>query len=581
MSPLLLLVGFLAGLLTIVTPCILPVLPAVVASGITAGGRRRATAIAAGLALSFGLSALLSIRLLTALGLPLGLRYDVALVVLYVLAIGFLVPRAGALIERPFARLGLGRAPDSSSRGLVLGASLGLLYLPCAGPIFSAITAVGSRHGSFGLDAIALTAAYSLGIAAPILVLVLLTERMTTAVAWLRGHAVRVRQAGGAMLLASAVAITFGAATSLQTAIPSYTASIEQHLANSGSIRSDLHQIGNPNESAQAKHLQNALRGHTPEPALTPMADQVPSVSAADLPDYGRAPDFADVTRWLNTPGGAPLPLAKLRGKVVLIDFWTYSCINCLRSLPHVAAWYSRYHSDGFEVVGVHTPEFDFEHVPGNVAAAVRRLKIHYPVAIDNGYGTWDAWGNDSWPAEYLIDASGQVRYGSVGEGDYGETEAAIRALLADAGAGRLPGTTAIPDRTPVHRQTPETYLGYERLERYAGTPIARDRRRTYTYASSLSPAHVTYGGAWTVGAQEITAGPGAGLRFDVDAADVYLVMAGRGTVTGTFDGKALPPVHVSGVPVLYTIRDAAEPQHGVLQLAFSPGLEAYAFTFG
>ena len=132
-----------------------------------------------------------------------------------------------------------------------------------------------------------------------------------------------------------------------------------------------------------------------------------------------------------------------------------------------------------------------------------------------------------------------------------------------------------------MHRQTPETYLGYERLERYAGTPIARDRRRTYTYASSLSPAHVTYGGAWTVGAQEITAGPGAGLRFDVDAADVYLVMAGRGTVTGTFDGKALPPVHVSGVPVLYTIRDAAEPQHGVLQLAFSPGLEAYAFTFG
>ena len=581
MSPLLLMIGFLAGLLTIVTPCILPVLPAVIASGITAGGRRRAVAIAAGLALSFGLSALLSIRLLTALGLPLGLRYDVALVVLYVLALGFLVPKAGVLIERPFARLGLGHAPDSSARGLVLGASLGLLYLPCAGPIFSAITAVGARHGAFGFGAIALTAAYSLGIAAPILVLVLLTERMTTAVAWLRAHAVRVRQAGGVMLLASAVAITFGAATSLQTAIPSYTASIEKHLTDNNAIRSDLDEIGNPHESAQAKHLQNALQDEAPEPALTPMADAVPSVSAADLRDYGQAPDFADVTRWLNTPDGAALSLAQLRGKVVLIDFWTYSCINCLRSLPHVEAWYSRYHSDGFEVIGVHTPEFDFEHVPSNVAAATSRLKVRYPVAIDNSYGTWDAWGNSSWPAEYLIDARGHVRYGSIGEGEYGETEAAIRALLTSSGDKRLPGTTAVPDRTPIHQQTPETYLGYERLERYSGTPIARDVPHTYTYAPSLPADHVTYGGSWTVGSEHIKAGPGAGLRFDVNAADVYLVMAGRGTVTATFDGKALPPVHVSGVPVLYTIRDAAEPQHGVLRLSFSTGIKAYAFTFG
>ncbi|HVT65669.1 MAG TPA: cytochrome c biogenesis protein CcdA [Mycobacteriales bacterium] len=581
MSPLLLVIGFLAGLLTIVTPCILPVLPAVVASGITAGGRRRASAIAAGLALSFGLSALLSIRILTALGLPLGLRYDVALVVLYILAIGFLVPRAGDLIERPFARLGAGRAPNSSARGLVLGASLGLLYLPCAGPIFSAITAVGARRGSFGLGAVALTAAYSLGIAAPIFALVLLTERLTTAVAWLRAHAVRVRQAGGAMLLASAVAITFGAATSLQTSIPSYTASIERHLTNSSSITADLNRIGNPHESQQAKHLQEALNGGRPSPALTPMADSVPMVSAADLPSYGLAPGFADVTRWLNTPGGAALSLPQLRGKVVLIDFWTYSCINCLRSLPHVEAWYSRYHADGFEVIGVHTPEFDFEHSPNNVAAAVARLKVQYPVAMDNDYGTWDAWGNNSWPAEYLIDATGRVRYGSVGEGDYGVTEAAIRALLTAAGASHLPATTAIPDRTPMRQSTPESYLGYDRLERYVGTPVAHDVQRTYTYASSLPANHLTYGGAWTVGAQDIQAGPGASLRLQVNATDIYLVMAGTGDVTATLNGKPLPAKHVSGVPTLYTILAGAQPQHGVLQLSFDPGIKAYAFTFG
>jgi cytochrome c biogenesis protein CcdA/thiol-disulfide isomerase/thioredoxin len=580
MNPLLLVVGFLAGLLTIVTPCVLPVLPAVVASGITAGGRRRAVAIAAGLALSFGMSALLSIRILTALGLPLGLRYDVALVVLYVLAIGFLVPRAGEWIERPFARLGLGRAPDSSARGIVLGASLGLLYLPCAGPIFSAISAVGARHGSFGFEAVALTAAYSVGIAAPILALVLLTERLTTAVAWLRAHAVRVRQTGGVMLLASAVAITFGAATSLQTAVPSYTESLERHLTNSSSITADLNAIGHPHESDQAKRLQEALRGK-PSPQLTPMADVVPSITASDLPSYGLAPAFTDVTRWLNTPGGAALTLPQLRGKVVLIDFWTYSCINCLRSLPHVKTWYSRYHSAGLEVIGVHTPEFDFEHVASNVVAAADRLKVRYPVAIDNDYGTWDAWGNNSWPAEYLIDASGRVRYGSVGEGEYGETEGAIRALLTEAGAERLPGTTAVPDRTPVDRRTPETYLGYDRLERYVGTPIRRDVRRTYTYGSSLPTGHVTYGGVWTVEPEDIRAGPGAGLRFNITASNVYLVLAGTGSVSAGFDGKPLPSLHVSGVPTLYPVLTGDQPRNGVLQLAFSPGIRAYAFTFG
>ncbi|HVS68643.1 MAG TPA: cytochrome c biogenesis protein DipZ [Mycobacteriales bacterium] len=583
MNPLLLLIGFLAGLLTIVTPCILPVLPAVVASGITAGGRRRALAIATGLALAFGLSALLSIRILTALGLPLGLRYDLALVVLYLLAIGFLVPRAGELIERPFARLGLGRAPDSSARGLVLGASLGLLYLPCAGPIFSAISAVGAQHGTFGFDAIALTAAYSVGIAAPILVLILLTERLTSAVAWLRAHAVRVRQVGGVMLLASAIAITFGAATTLQTSLPSYTASIERHLTDSTSIRADLDQIGNPHESARAKRLQNALHEPMPSasPSFVPMADQVPTVAAADLPDYGPAPDFARITRWLNTPGGSALRLSQLRGKVVLVDFWTYSCINCLRSLPHVERWYSRYHSDGFEVIGVHTPEFDFEHVASNVAAAVSRLKVRYPVAMDNAYGTWNAWGNDSWPAEYLIDANGNVRYGSIGEGEYGLTEATIRALLTAKGVHHLPPPTSVPDRTPMRAATPETYLGYERLERYSGTPIARNQERTYTYARSLPAGHVTYGGAWTVGPQEILAGPGAGLQININASDVYLVMAGSGTVTATFNGKPLPSQHVSSVPTLYTILSTAQPQDGVLRLSFEPGVKAYDFTFG
>ncbi|HEX3898484.1 MAG TPA: cytochrome c biogenesis protein DipZ [Mycobacteriales bacterium] len=584
MSPLLLLIGFLAGLLTIITPCILPVLPAVIASGVTAGGRKRAFAIATGLALAFGLSALLSIRLLTALGLPLGLRYDLALVVLYLLAVGFLVPKVGLLIERPFARIGLKRAPDSSAGGLLLGASLGLLYLPCAGPIFSAISAVGAQKGSFGFNAVALTIAYSLGIAVPIFGLVILTSRLTKTVAWLRTHAVRVRQAGGVGLLASAVAITFGAATSLQTAIPSYSASIENHLSDSTSIHSDLDHISNPHESAQAKALQNSLRNKptpTPQPTMEPMADQIPTLNANDLPVYGKAPDFADVTHWFNTPDGAALNLAQLKGKVVLVDFWTYSCINCLRSLPHVEAWYSRYHSDGFEVIGVHTPEFDFEHVEGNVASAISRLGVTYPVAMDNDYGTWNAWGNDSWPAEYLIDPSGNVRYGSVGEGDYGRTEAAIRALLTANGVKNLPSTTDVPDKTPMQASTPESYLGYERLERYDGTKIVKNAPSTYTFASSLAASHLTYSGTWTVSSQDILAGNDAELRINVSAADTYLVLAGDGTVTATLNGKQLPTQQVSGVPTLYTLYSGTQIRKGVLELHVSPGVKAYDFTFG
>jgi hypothetical protein len=200
---------------------------------------------------------------------------------------------------------------------------------------------------------------------------------------------------------------------------------------------------------------------------------------------------------------------------------------------------------------------------------------------MDNDYGTWDAGGNDSWPAEYLIDAKGNVRYGSIGEGDYGRTEAAIRALLTSAGTTRLPPTTAVPDRTPVQVATPETYLGYQRLERYVGTPIMRNHPHTYTYTASLPADHVSYAGTWTVGPEDILAGPGAALRINVTASEIYLVLAGSGTVTASLNGKALATQHVSGVPTLYTLLSAPRSQHGVLQLSFSSGIKAYDFTFG
>jgi cytochrome c biogenesis protein CcdA/thiol-disulfide isomerase/thioredoxin len=566
-SPLLLLVGFLAGLLTIASPCILPVLPAVIASGVSTGGRRRALAIACGLALAFGFTTLFSLRVLTALHLPLSLRRDLGIAALAVLGVGFMVPRVGELVERPFARLGLKRSPDATRSGFVLGATLGLLYVPCGGPILSAISAVGSAR-SFGWGALWLTVAYSLGIAVPMFCLVLITERLTTTTAWLRSHGAEVRRAGGVLLVASAVTIAFGAGTSLQKAFPSVTNSIEQHLTRNGtSLGSDLAEIQNSHETAQAKHLQAAIGGQPPS-------------RASSLPDYGPAPDFAGITRWFNTTGDAPLSLSQLRGKVVLVDFWTYSCINCLRSLPHVEAWYQRYHSDGLVVVGVHTPEFDFEHVPGNVQSAVSRLGVTYPVAMDNGYATWNAWGNNSWPAEYLIDSNGHVRYGSIGESDYGLTEQAIRDLLP-VSASALPPDTAVPNRTPTEPTTPESYLGYARLDRYDGSHVVHDAPATYTFASSLPADHLSYAGRWTVHSQDIAAGANAALRINVTAKNVFLVLSGTGDVTGTFAGAAIAPVHVTGVPKLYTLLSGTQIRHGLLQLEVARGVKAYAFTFG
>jgi thiol-disulfide isomerase/thioredoxin len=189
--------------------------------------------------------------------------------------------------------------------------------------------------------------------------------------------------------------------------------------------------------------------------------------------DFGPAPEFTGISTWLNSP---PLTMAQLRGKVVLIDFWTYSCINCQRSLPHVEAWYRRYAHDGFVVVGVHTPEFAFEHVVSNVVAAARQLGVHYPIAIDNTYGTWDAYQNNYWPAEYLIDATGELRHVAFGEGDYSGTETLIRNLLAAAHPGlRLPGPTDVPDRTPNEPLTSETYLGYDRLTGLSGEPVVEN----------------------------------------------------------------------------------------------------------
>jgi thiol-disulfide isomerase/thioredoxin len=346
--------------------------------------------------------------------------------------------------------------------------------------------------------------------------------------------------------------------------VPGYTNALQNHFEKGGSVTRELRGL-------EGEHANRFATAQAASPA-------------ASLANLGHAPNFTGITQWLNTPGDKPLSLAKLRGKVVLVDFWTYSCINCQRSLPHVEAWYREYHRYGLEVIGVHTPEFPFEYVVSNVRAAAARLGVDYPVAVDDKYATWDAYNNNSWPAEYLIDQNGNVRHTSFGEGDYATTERDIRLLLMAGGAKSLPKPTDVADRTPQVPLTTETYLGSERFDvtRYVGTAVASGgATHHYAQVKTVSPDQFTLSGTWSQQQWSVTAGPGAGLELGFTADDVYLVLGGTGTVSVSVDGHHVRTVAVSGLPDLYTLATFPKFTSGELSLSVSPGVMAYDFTFG
>jgi cytochrome c biogenesis protein CcdA/thiol-disulfide isomerase/thioredoxin len=544
-------IGFLAGVITAVSPCVLPVLPIILAGGSTGDTRRRPYAIVAGLVLSFTVFTLSASALLSALGLPQDTLRNIAIALLFVVAGTLLVPRFGMLIEAPLARLSRRPGGDLGG-GFVLGLSLGLVFVPCAGPVLATVSVLAAEH-RVGLRLVLLTLFYAAGAGAVLLLVALGGQRATRR---LRQTRAWWRPALGVVMAAAALAVVFNLDQTLQTHLGSYTTALQRHTEETGYA---------------AKHL-STLRGGNG--GVTLKRTDAPHSS---LPVYASAPDFAGISRWIDTPGGRPLTIAGLRGKVVLVDFWTYSCINCLRTLPHLRAWYAAYHKDGLEIVGVHTPEFAFEHVLSNVEGAVRRFHVTWPVALDNDYDTWTAWSNQYWPADYLVDQRGEVRAYSFGEGDYAKTEHDIRELLGIGGR-----TTDVANRTPNELLTPETYLGPERFDasRYVGTAPVRDRAADYRLAKSVPQNDISYGGTWTLSGQTAIAGRGARLDLHYHAKDVYMVLAGHGRIAVTRDGKPLPPVAVDGAK-LYTVVSSHTTTDAVLELSVPAGIRAYSFTFG
>lgn len=576
---LLLLFALIAGAGTALSPCVLPVLPALLSAGAT-GGRRRPVGIAAGLGLTFTVTIVGLATVVDGVGLGTGALRWVAILVLLGFGLAMMLPAVAARLERPLAalsRLGPRDGGDGFWSGLLVGGALGFVYAPCAGPILAAVVTVSAASG----ETVAVALAYAAGSSAVLLLLALGGRRLMDRVR-AAGRGPAVQRVLGGVLVATAVLMALNVDVRLEAAIARHApdVSLTAGLEESGAVQDRL------------RDLRGAPRF---DPARTVARAPAAGGRPSPLPVLGAAPDFTGTQRWFNTPGGRPLTLAGLRGHVTLVDFWTYSCINCLRTLPHLTAWDRTYRRDGLVIVGVHSPEFAFEKDAGNVQEAIRSNGIRYPVAQDNELATWNAWRNQYWPAEYLIDARGRVRSAHFGEGDYATSEADIRALLAEA--GRTPGAARARARgavTASRRTTPETYLGADRALGWARAPT------TGTHDFGRPPATLplngfAYGGTWRIGRESATAVRGATIDAQVKGRHVYLVLGSRGDrprrLQVLLDGRPVTPRQAGadapgGVVTvrghrLYDLVSLPTAQEHRLTLRAAPGTTGYAFTFG
>jgi cytochrome c biogenesis protein CcdA/thiol-disulfide isomerase/thioredoxin len=575
------LIGLLGGLITGISPCILPVLPVIFFSstpgataaappeseGAVAVKTKRALSetlrpyrVIGGLVLSFSVVTLLGSALLSVLHLPQDAIRWTALVALVAIGIGLIFPGFERLLERPFSRIPQ-KQIATRGNGFGLGLALGVLYVPCAGPVLAAIVVAGAT-ASISVGIVVLTGAFALGTALPLLFFALAGRRVAERVKAFRSRQREIRIAAGFVTILLAVALVFDLPAALQRAVPDYTAALQQKVGGSEKIREKLNLGGIVND--QNAQLSNCSNG------------------APDLENCGSAPDLKGIAEWLNTPDGKPIALKSLRGKVVLIDFWAYSCINCQRAIPHVVGWYHAYRDSGFEVIGVHTPEYAFEQVPGNVAQGAADLGITYPVALDNGYSTWTNYRNSYWPAEYLVDASGTVRHIKFGEGDYGVTEKLIRQLLGDAQPGvKLPPPVDAPDTTPQIGLTPETYFAVGKVVNYAGGGVYDEGSATYQYPAALKANSFALTGPWSLDYQGATAdGDNSAIELNYQAKNVYVVAGGTGTLTVVRNGK-LTTVPISGPPTSRQIVADDRVAPGTLEVRPTKGLQIFSFTYG
>ena len=556
-------IGLLGGLITGISPCVLPVLPVIHLSagapGARGGGeesndgpasRFHPYLVVTGLVVSFTAFTLLGSTLLSLLHLPQDLIRWIGIVMLALIGLGMMLPRVMEILERPFARFQRFGGSKNPSNGFLLGLVLGAAYVPCAGPVLAAVAVAGAT-GRIGVDTVALALSFAVGTAIPLLAFALAGRGITERIRAFRTRQRAIRVTAGVVMLGLSVALVLDAPAALQRRLPDYTASLQ--------ARTD-----------------SLLHGDSSSGPCRP--------GAAKLGDCGPLPAIEGAVAWLNTPGDQPLTQKDRTGKVTLVDFFAYSCINCQRSVPGIEKLHQTYAKYGLQVIGVHSPEYAFEKEVDNVRGGVERLGITYPVAVDSNLTTWTNFDNHYWPAHYLADAKGNVRQTHVGEGGEATTEKHIRELLkqADPNASLpAPVFSEVNDDAGTNSpRTPETYLGSDRASGFAQGALHKGQH-SFSFPSHLQVDTFALDGTWKVEPQSIAPVEGKGrLRLSYRGKQVNLVVSGEGDLTWTVNGQTRT-THVSGVPNGMELVHTDEVGSGELELEASPGLQLYSFTFG
>lgn len=572
---LLIIFAFFAGIVTILSPCILPILP-IVLSGSMSGNKHRPLGIVLGFIASFTFFTLFLSLIVNATGISgQNLRF-ISIGILFIFGLSLLVPKLQVMMETFFSSLsGVQKTQNRTGflGGIVIGLSLGLLWTPCVGPILAAVISLALTN-SVTIETFVITLAYAIGTALPMLLIMLTGRRLFIKFPTLLDSTSHIQKGFGIIMIILSLGLYFGVDRSFQTWIltvfPSYGAGLTQ-FEQASFIKSALKNISSPsqNTSVMGKPSFDTQKGRM-------------------------APEVISGGQWFNLPEGkTSLTMADLKGKVVLIDFWTYSCINCQRTFPYLKDWWTKYKDQGLVIIGVHTPEFEFEKDAKNVAQALQDFGLTYPVVQDNNFSTWKAYGNDSWPAEYLIDKDGHIRSYERGEGGYAEKEKNIQILLNEIDSEK-PVTSTIDDKEyMLYSKTPETYLGYFRLANLTSTEqISPDISTMYTAPDKLEYNAFAFDGDWMVNRTYAVPQKNTSLFYHVDAKDVYLLMqpvSGSMTVKVLVDNK----VQFEGVDVkqglvtvdksrLYHIAHFDTPGEHIVTIQFLDGnVQVYTFTFG
>ncbi|PSH57619.1 cytochrome c biogenesis protein DipZ [Phyllobacterium sophorae] len=584
----LLFITYLAGVLTILSPCILPVLPFVFAR--TGQPFVKSTLpMLAGMAITFaGVATLAAVGGSWAVHANEYGRYA-AIALLAIFGVTLLSPSVATILTRPVVAFGnrilnangQSSAPTFAS-ALLLGVATGLLWAPCAGPILGLVLTGAALQGA-NVGTTLLLLAYSAGAATSLALALLIGGRVFSVMKQSLGAGEWVRRGLGAAVIAGVVAVGLGADTGLLARLSS---------SSTGKIEQALIDAANTGNAGAAAASNGMMAASTTRQGFR-----------SNLPVEGQFPSLDGAVEWLNS---SPLTNEQLRGKVVLVDFWTYSCINCIRTVPYIRAWAEKYKDQGLVVIGVHSPEFAFEKKIDNVKRAIGEFQIGYPVAVDNDFRIWRAFQNSYWPAQYIIDAKGQVRYHHFGEGEYDTSEQVIRDLLAEAGSQKVGKEIVTPEASGAQSapdlgnlRSAETYIGYSRASNF-GSPegLAGDAAREYTIAE---PGLNEWGlaGNWTVGAEQATLNQaGGGITYRFSARDLHLVL-GKGTAAKPVrfqvrvDGKAPGASHgmdidaegngtVTGTRLYQLVRQAGDVRERTFEVRFlDPGVEAFVFTFG